>query len=175
MHNLTQDRFKELLDYNPETGVFTRKVSRGGCKAGEIAGSVTGRYYRCISIDNKQYRASRVAFLFMEGYFPEYDMDHINRIRDDNRWKNLRHVSRQCNARNSGIQSNNTSGITGVCWNKQYNKWRAGIKISGKLKSLGCFKDFKDAVKARWKAELKYDWAGCNSHTDAYCYLHRVQ
>jgi len=175
MQNLTQDRLKELLDYNPETGVFTRKVARGGCKAGGIAGSVTGKYYRRINIDNKQYRACRLAWLYMECYFPENEVDHINRIKDDDRWSNLRHVSKQCNARNSGTQSNNTSGITGVSLDKKYEKWVAQIMISGKRKRLGCFKDFTDAVKARWKAEVECDWPGCNDHTDAYCYLHRVQ
>ena len=123
MENLTQERLKELLDYNPDTGVFTRRVSVQGCKAGDIAGCLNGKGYRRISVDSKVYVASRLAFLYMGGYLPEYDVDHINRIRDDNKWSNLRHVSRQCNMRNGSRRSTNTSGITGVCWCKQYKKW----------------------------------------------------
>ena len=173
MHNLKQKRVKELLDYNPDTGVFTWKVVRGGRNPGDIAGSKTGGGYQIISVDNKRYLASRLAWLFMEGYFPEYDCDHINRIKTDNRWKNIRHVSRQCNRRNSGRRTDNTSGITGVYWDKQCDKWKAAIGIDGKLKSIGVFKDFTDAVKARWKVEVECGWPGCNSHSDAYCYLNQ--
>jgi len=176
MNKLTQKRLKELLDYNPETGVFTWKISRRGrSNVGEQAGYVNQIGYHMIGVDYKLYQASRLAWLFMEGYFPEYDCDHINRIRTDNRWINLRHVSRQCNIRNSGRRSTNTSGITGVSWCKQYDKWVVGIGISGKVKHLGYFKDFTEAVKARWEAEIESDWPGCNSHSDAYCYLHTAQ
>ena len=61
----------------------------------------------------------------------------------------------------------------GVSWFNASNSWRSRIGICGESIHLGLFKTLKDAVQARWEAELRYDWPGCNSHTDAYCYLHR--
>jgi len=174
MGKLTQERLKELLDYNPDTGVFTWKVIRwGGIAAGKQAGCVIPNGYRQIRVDYKLYQASRLAWLFMEGYLPEYDTDHINRIRGDDRWINIRHVSRQCNIRNQGRSKKNTSGVTGVCWDKKCGKWMARIKINYKEKNLGRFSEFKDAVKTRWEAEVECGWPECNSHSDAYCYLNQ--
>jgi len=172
MENLMQNRLKKLLDYNPKTGVFRWKISRrGNCKFGDVAGTINSNGYRVIGIDSKRYYASRLAWLFMEGYLPEYEIDHENRVEDDNKWKNIRHVSRQCNLRNRGRQRNNTSGVTGVFWAKPKKKWRAQIAISDKMKHLGYFKVFKDAVLARWQAEVDNNWPGCNDHTDAFIYL----
>ncbi len=99
--DLTQDRLKELLHYCPETGVFTwikTNGSRG--KKGNIAGSINPIGYLDIGVDSKVYKAHRLAFLYVEGYFPEYGLDHINRNKSDNRWSNLRQVSQTCNMRN---------------------------------------------------------------------------
>jgi len=149
MGKLTQDRLKELLDYNPITGIFTWKISRGRYAARDLGGGVNVKGYRRIRLDGKKYLASRLAWLYMEGYFPENQMDHINRIRDDDRWVNLRHVSAQCNTRNSKQRKDNISGVTGVYWHTQHDKWGADIQVDHKRKYLGYFKDFTEAVKAR--------------------------
>jgi len=172
MGNLTQERLKELLDYDQDTGIFRWRVNRGG-KAGDIAGSIRTNRYRRIMVDGKLYQSSRLVWLFMEGYFPEHECDHENRIKDDDRWDNIRHVSSQCNNRNRGRSKNNTSGVTGISWHKTCEKWHAQIEINYKHKHLGYFKEFKDAITARWDAEVEHDWPGCNSHTDAYCYLNQ--
>ena len=86
----------------------------------------------------------------------EYTIDHINRIRHDNRKSNLRYATIQENARNKSIQHNNTSGVPGVSWRKDRNKWRAYITITGKQITLGLFEDKNDAINARKKAEEKY-------------------
>ena len=84
-NQLTQERLKELLHYDPETGYFTWKISpNNAVKVGSVAGTSMNNYIRII-IDHKAYLAHRLAFLYMEGYFPEHEVDHINRIRDDNR------------------------------------------------------------------------------------------
>jgi len=143
MENLTQERLKELLDYNPDTGIFIWKVSGHGCETGDVAGSLNNRGYRQIGIDYKVYRASRLAWLYMESYFPEHDVDHINRVEGDDKWSNLRHVSHQCNLRNCGRHRNNKSGVTGVSWHKQNEKWVAMIMAVDKQKHLGYFKEKK--------------------------------
>jgi len=107
----------------------------------------------------------------MEGYTPEYEMDHINRIPNDNRWQNIRHVTPTCNHRNKNIMSTNTSGVTGVTWYKPTQKWTSQICVNGKVSRLGYFQNFKNAVKARWKAEVKHNWPECNSGTSAYLWL----
>lgn len=106
----------------------------------------------------------------MDGYLPENDVDHINRIRNDNRWGNLRHVSRQCNNRNVGLRKCNKTGVTGV--NSAYNGlWKSDICVNRHHIGLGLFSDFNYAVKARWDAEVKYDFPACNSTSPAYLYL----
>jgi len=87
---LTQERLKELLSYDPETGAFTWLLSPGPKRKGEQAGSQHHSGYRFVKLDGKMYAEHRIAFLYVHGYFPEGDVDHINRIRNDNRPDNLR-------------------------------------------------------------------------------------
>ena len=85
-------------------------------------------------------------------------IDHIhgNKTRNNNRKNNLRICTAQENGMNVGLQSNNTSGCTGVIWNKHRNTWMATIKYNNKRIYLGSYKIFEDAVKARKEAEDKY-------------------
>jgi hypothetical protein len=169
---INQKRLKELLDYDPETGLFHWKANRrGGSKANDLAGHKRSDGYIEIRIDGKAHRASRLAFLFIEGYLPEHEIDHINRVRDDNRWFNLRHVSHICNMRNKSVRQDNTSGITGVSWDRDRNKWQTHIAVNGDNKFLGRFNDLKKAVHERWKAEIMYGFPGCNSTSPAFQFL----
>jgi len=171
--DLPQKRLKELLLYDPDAGTFTCLVSRSKWRVGNIAGTCGTRGYIQIRIDNKRYYAHRLAFLYMEGYFPEHQVDHINRIKSDNSWKNLRHVNNQCNTRNCSISKRNKSGIIGVCWNKRANKWQSDIKTNSDVKYLGLFKTLKEAVQARWDAEVKYGYPNCNTTSSAFLYLQK--
>jgi len=177
MSDITQKELKDILLYNQHTGLFTWKVYKGSsAKKGSIAGSVDSGGYHRVCINYKTYRAHRLAFLYMEGYFPENGIDHINRIRDDNRWCNLREANKQCNARNSKVPSDNTSGVVGVCWQSRDVVWSSQITVNGVWVYLGTFINFKDAVLARWMAEVKYNFPTCNSTSSAYKYLmeHRI-
>ena len=157
MKELTQEYLKSILDYNPDTGIFVWKERRkSNQKKGKVAGTPSNGYIR-ISINFKKFRAHRLAFLYMEGRFPE-EVDHINGVRDDNRWINLRNVSKSINQRNSKLRKNNTSGISGVFWCKRTKKWRSCIKLNGKYKYLGYFTDFFEACCARKSAEVEHNF-----------------
>ena len=170
---MNQKKLKSVLKYFPKTGKWKwKKTLSNRIQKGEIAGTIHHNGYRRIQINNTIYQSSRLAFLYMEGFFPEHEVDHINRIRDDDRWCNLRHVSRSCNSRNNSTPSNNTSGVVGVSWNKRKQKWRVYIFTGdGKQKHIGYFSYFISAVRARWKAEKKYNYPSCDSKTTAYLYL----
>lgn len=176
MIKLTQDRLKAVLNYNPKTGLFTRTVFRSSnAKKGDVAGSLTVNGYFEISIDNIRYLAHRLAFLYMIGHFPEHNIDHINGIRNDNKWCNLREVSQSCNIRNGKIHFDNKSGVTGVFWYTKPRKWAANI-FKGKRKWLGCFKNFDEAVCHRLAAEQCLDWKDCKKCplTSAHDYIERL-
>lgn len=83
-------------------------------------------------------------------------VDHINHRRNDNRKCNLRAVTPSQNNMNMGLRSDNNSGVTGVHWDKNTNKWMSRIGINKKRIHLGYFDSFEDAVKARKNAEEKY-------------------
>ncbi len=92
----------------------------------------------------------------MTGAMPEEHIDHINGIRDDNRWENLRPVNRATNQKNMKLFANNTSGVPGVRKSPNGLKWVSRIFTEGKEVHLGTFKNKEDAVAARKKAEIDY-------------------
>lgn len=151
---ITQERLKELLRYDPLTGTFTWIISRGTKKAGSVAGSPT-LGYTYIEIDKKKYKASRLAWLYIYGTHPSLDIDHINRIRNDDRIENLREVSKSENMKNCAMKSNNTSGFIGVTFAKDIGKWRASIRKDRKGISLGCFDTPEEAHEAYRKASFE--------------------
>ena len=142
---LTAARLRELLHYDPETGLFVRKVARTGkgSAVGSTAGSLNSNGYVIIGIDGALFRAHRLAWLYMAGEWPEQHIDHIDGIRNNNRWANLRDVSRAMNAQNQHAphSRNKSSGLAGVSWNHKCSNWKAYITVSGKRKHIGYFKD----------------------------------
>ena len=139
--------------YNSELGELRWKQRRAQrVQVGDIAGGYYTNGYRCVAYENKNYLVHRVIWLLVHGEWPPNQIDHINGVRDDNRLCNLRTATSIENARNSKKRKTNTSGATGVMWNKQKQKWHAVIGSDGNRKHLGFFKEWWDAVCSR-KAE----------------------
>lgn len=155
---VTQKLLKELLHYDPRTGLFTwvKKRARTSFKVGDVAGGFDSDGYICITINNSQYLAHRLAFLYMTGKFPDNQVDHDNHCRDDNRWKNLNPATNAANNKNKSMPKNNTSGCVGVCWGEAANRWMAYIYVKRKRIHLGYFTHKTDAVNARKEANIKY-------------------
>lgn len=171
MPPLTNRRLKELLNYDPETGIFVWKINKANIFAGTVAGRNRPDGYIVITIDKKKYYAHRLAFLYMEGYIPENMVDHIDRNPSNNKWDNLREVRMTCNAHNCNLSKRNKSGINGVRWKNSRNKWIADIRANDKNIYLGYFNTKLDAAKARWEAEKKYGYTTCNPNSFAYEYI----
>lgn len=154
--DLTQARLKQLLNYDPLTGVFTWLVQAGSrAMAGDVAGTTIEGGYRAIRIDGTAYRAHRLAFLWMLGWMP-VQVDHIFHIRNDNRWSKIRPATQQENSRNQSMPRSNISGFIGVCWLRAEQKWRAQIRVDGKQIHLGFFSTFYAACMCRHYANIKY-------------------
>lgn len=156
---LTAEYLRSVLDYDQETGIFTWKVSTSTrVKVGDVAGSQNALGYLQIRVQSRLYLAHRLAWLHHFGEWPKDQLDHVNRIRTDNRLVNLRDVTNKQNHQNRSKSSNNTSGHPGVCWNKQRSKWGARIKHNHKQIHLGYFSILEEAISARKAAEKLY-WA----------------
>ena len=153
---ITQSQLKEQLQYNPDTGVFTRLVNASQMKAGDVAGYKNNNGYIAVRVTGKTYKAHRLAWLYIYGIWPENHIDHINEIKDDNRFCNLREANHSENLRNRGANKNNTSGFKGVNWHKNTGKWVAKININRKRNHLGYFNDPKEAYKAYCSAANKH-------------------
>lgn len=158
---LTQSELKSLLNYGTNTGIFTRIKTRSPfVRCGDIAGNIAtrkcGKKYVKIQIHNKSYLAHRLAWLYVYGYFPKKEIDHINGQGIDNRIINLRDVSSRENHKNKKKPSNNTSGIVGVRFKLSVNKFEARIVLDGVYTYIGCFDNIFDAACARKSAEIKH-------------------
>jgi hypothetical protein len=153
---ITQKRVKEALQYSPETGVFKWKIQTSvRISVGDDAGTKTRTGYIHIKLDGYIYAAHRLIWMYMYGFFPK-NIDHIDHDRSNNRLPNLRDVTHIENMSNQKIRSTNTSGIMGVRWDENRNKWHTRIRAQGKNFHLGRFQDFFLACCARKSAELKY-------------------
>lgn len=157
---LTQARLKELLSYDPETGIFTRKLTAGGQIPGSVAGTLRKRDgYTDIMIDNHKYLSHRLAWLYMTGEFPEEDIDHIDGTRNNHSFSNLRSVSRTTNVENQRrAQRNNACGFLGV--SKRGNKFLAQIWSRKTYYSLGLFDTPEEAHEAYVSAKRSLH-SGC--------------
>jgi hypothetical protein len=152
---LTQDRLKELLEYNKETGRFIWKVSKGTKGKGRYAGCRTTGYER-IKIDGTEYRAHRLAWFYEYGVFPDKHLDHVAGKTLDNRITELRPVDDSENSKNMKRFKTNTSGFTGVHLESDSNKWRASICVNYKKINLGKFINKEDAIARRKQANIFY-------------------
>jgi len=158
MITIKQKRLFELFKYNPNTGLFVRKINISNAKVGEIAGSLDKNKYILISIDGIVYKAHHLAILYMTGKYPTIECDHKNGIRDDNRFKNIQECGRQINMMNKKIYKNNSSKISGVHWSNRESKWISRIQTKGKRIFLGSFENIEDAKNAKRNAEKKYNF-----------------
>jgi hypothetical protein len=162
---LSSERVRELLDYDPETGVFVRKVRMAqahqvGDRA-DLPGHGNLKGYRTIGLFNKKYLAHRVAWLYVYGEWPEQHIDHINGERGDNRIANLRDVPLKVNTQNKrSPMPSNKSGLLGAVWYPQNQKFRARIQVGKKFIHIGMFYTAEAAHEAYVRAKRKYH-EGC--------------
>lgn len=173
MEKLTQKEAQRLFNYR-EDGQIVWRVRihpKSNNKPGDIAGGLKGHGYMYTMVYRKFYLNHQIVWLMHYGYFPERDIDHINRDKIDNRIENLREISAVCNQRNTNNRRNNTSGVKGVYWHKIGKKWSAQIKIVGKMIGLGLHEDFLEAVCHRLAAEQAVNWEGCDSSSPALKYV----
>lgn len=145
IHEIDLDRLQEVLDYDPETGIFMWRVRIGGmCKFDRPAGVIRAGY-RTIGIDGKVYHAHQLAWLYVYHEAPEGELDFINGDKTDIRISNLRPATRADNARNARSQPNKT-GFRGV--QKFRNCYRAYIRTGTKRLFLGTFATAEGAYEA---------------------------
>lgn len=150
---LDQSRLKELLHYDPETGIFTwLKPTSNRVKVGAVCNTVGPIGYVVIGVLGKRLYAHRLAWLYMTGGWPSDQVDHANCDKLDNRWSNLRVAGKTKNMQNIGLRANNSSGFTGVGFHAQTGRWRAYIADSGNMVHVGLFDTIDQAVAARESA-----------------------
>ena len=147
--NITAERLWALLNYDDKTGIFTWRESRGRtAKINAQAGSVSDGYIK-IMIDGKTYPASNLAFLYMTGVWPANEVDHRDTNRSNNSWENLRDIPHRTNTENQRkARTTNLTGFLGVSAHHRSNRFRARIRVDGKLKQLGWFDTPEEAHQA---------------------------
>lgn len=154
---LTPERLCEVLKYDPGTGVFTWLVNRPNAKAGTPAGCLKDSGYRHIRVDGARYRSGRLAWFYMKGTWPVALIDHKDRVRDNNKFDNLREATSKQNQENRSKRRNVSSKYVGVHWSHKHKGWRAAICHHGKNKyHPGSFKNEDDAAEARAALACKF-------------------
>ena len=143
---LTWRRARELLDYEPATGFLRWKVNKGStARKGGIVGSPHCQGYLQCGVDEQKYLVHRLIWFWMTGEWPQ-EIDHINRVKADNRWKNLRSTDHFINCQNSNMRVDSVSGFKGV--SRKRSRWRARIRRNGRDWALGSFATREEAAAA---------------------------
>ena len=160
-NRLTAERLRELMHYEPTTGVFRWRVQGGRGISRHRPGTVAGctdrtSGYRQFLIDRYRYRAHRLAWLYVTGAWPHDQIDHINRDRSDNRFINLREATQEQNNWNAGLSIHNTSGFKGVSKDRRSGRWEAHISLGNRKKFLGYFDRPEHAANAHRATAIRY-------------------
>lgn len=172
----TPEQLRQLLDYEPVTGVLTwrerpaemftsdrlpasaRQTTWNARFGGKVAGFIRPDGYRNIQFGKRTVKAHRVAWALHFGEWPASEIDHINHVRSDNRIANLRVTPRSKNARNKSKRRDNSSGFAGVSWHRRDMVWRAYIQHGGRQICLGSFAKKEDAIAARKAAKAQFSY-----------------
>lgn len=151
---ISPQEVRDIFDLDPATGVlYWRRKLADKVVIGSQAGTLNGMGYRQVRVRGRIYLSHRLVWAHVTGEWPACGLDHINRVRSDNRPANLRPVSQCVNMQNTGVPSDNTSGHKGVRWHAKARKWTAEIQAGRKRYYLGLFSDIESAVAARQRAE----------------------
>lgn len=165
--SLTLSRVREVLDYDPLTGIFTWRVRTSNrVQVGDQAGVVSDNGYIFLLVDNDKVLAHRLAWFYVYGVWPKNQIDHIDRNRASNALANLREATMSENAANGVLRSNNKSGYRGVSWDKRRSKWVARIVKEYKQHVLGYFVSKEDAYAAYLSAAREKQGAFAAEHSD---------
>lgn len=165
MKNLiTQAELKEIIHYDPFSGEFfwlPSQANKFGRATQLRGGLVLARsidscgYYR-IAIKCREYKAQRLAWFYVTGKWPTHQIDHINRIKTDNRFSNLREATHSQNSCNKVYKKKSLSGFRGVkAADKNGRKWMAHIKPNNRREHIGSFDTKEDAARAYDSAALR--------------------
>jgi len=159
-NNLSARYVRSILDYNPETGIFTWRHRPDAGRvwnlrfAGKVAGNVNRKSgYHRISINGSRYYSHRLVWLLMTGKWPVAEIDHRDKIRSNNKFNNLRQATHSQNHCNK-TSPQNRSGYKGVYFDKKVGRFGASIKIRRRSKFLGYFSNPRDGYRV-YCAEAK--------------------
>lgn len=140
---LSMELVRNTFEYN--NGDLLRLTTR------KASGSVNSRGYINVYLGGRLYVAHRLVFMYHYGYLPEF-IDHIDGDRQNNKIENLRGTTKSCNSHNMAITKRNTSGVKGVHWCKQKNKWCARISAKGQVlycRFFSCIIKAEESIRER--------------------------
>lgn len=155
MIEFTQQDLLNVFDYDEATGNLTSKVDTTRYSKNDLVTYKNTVGYLIVVIGRKEYLAHRIIWFIKTGSFPLGQIDHIDHVRDNNSWNNLREVEPRDQQLNMGLHTNNTSGVMGVRQLKS-GKFYAYIMVNRKQISLGSYITLDEAKAARQVAEAKY-------------------
>ena len=151
---ITHTQLKEVLEYDPDTGLLKWLVTRGRVKAGYVAGRCRPDGYVTIKVDGRDYLAHRLAWLWTTGLWPLDEIDHKDGNPNNNRWSNLRQATSRQNHYNSRRMTRNVSGVKGVLWVAAEQRWVARVRApDGRSHTKRCLS--KEDAAAFYKARAE--------------------
>lgn len=151
---ITQEQLKAKLKYDSETGVFRWQM--GTRLAGSKAGHLDNTGYIRIRVFDKLWQAHVLAWLYVTGSLPSGPLDHVDRVRTNNAFSNLRIASAQTQSHNTGLRVDNKAGVKGVAFDKFTGRWKAHFTADGFTKTIGRFGTLEEATRAR--EEYAREW-----------------
>lgn len=152
---------RSLFKYDPASGILFWDVKRPKVVLGAEAGSTSSTGYKRVTVDGRSYKVHRIIWAIQTGEWPSSDIDHIDGVRDNNKWSNLRLASKSQNGMNRKRTNSNTSGVKGVYWHSRASKWAAQVKLNRKVYYIGLF-DSIDVAKEhveKKRAELHCEFS----------------
>jgi hypothetical protein len=156
MRDIDSTLLREILNYDPDTGIFIWKNNFHKSRIGKVAGCLSKQGYRYIGISGENNLAHRLAWQYIYGVLPTNNIDHINCNKDDNRINNLRDVTHAQNKQNMiSPLKGNSLGVLGVYYDLRRNRYYAAVKTNGVKKYLGTYKTAEEAYTAYVEAKRK--------------------